>query len=151
MVGLGSRPGFAAGAAGAAVIAQVATARLLLRADETYVYVLGRPIRWACALKERTGLPCPTCGMTRSLALSLHGEWTRAWGLQPAGPVALAGLLALGIALLALAAVQSRGARTIEARAQRFIRRGALIYAATATTVWIAGWAVSFSAAFAAR
>lgn len=141
----------AAGAAGAVMLAQAAVARLILRADDAYVYVLGRPIRWACALKTRTGLPCPTCGMTRSLVLSLHGEWARAWRLMPAAPLALAGLLALGTALLALAVVERRGGRKAEARVQRYIRRSALIYAATTTVVWIAGWAASFSAALAAR
>ncbi len=151
MAGLGSRPGMAAGLAGAVMIAQAVVARLVLRADDAYVYVLGRRIVWACALKSRTGLPCPTCGMTRSLALSLHGQWARAWRLMPAGPVALAGLLALGAALLALAVFQRRGARREEARVQRYIRRGALIYAAATTVVWIAGWTASFSAALAAR
>jgi len=143
----GSRPGMAAGVTGAIILAQAAAARLILRADDAYVYVLGRPIRWACALKSRTGLPCPTCGMTRSLVLSLHGEWARAWRLMPAAPVALAGLLALGAALLALAVVQRRGAPAAEA----YIRRGALIYAAIIAVVWIAGWAANFSAALAAR
>jgi len=141
----------AAGLAGAAMIAQAVAARLVLRADDAYVYVLDRPIRWACAFKSRTGLPCPTCGMTRSLALSLHGEWARAWRLMPAGPVAVAGLLALGAALLALAVVQRRGAQKAEARVQRCIRRGALIYAAVGAVVWIAGWTASFSAALAKR
>ena len=143
----GHRPGMAAGVTGAIILAQAAAARLILRADDAYVYVLGRPIRWACALKSRTGLPCPTCGMTRSLVLSLHGEWARAWRLMPAAPVALAGLLALGAALLALAVVQRRGAPAAEA----YIRRGALIYAAITAVVWIAGWAANFSAALAAR
>jgi hypothetical protein len=151
MASLGSRPGTAAGVAGAAMIAQAAAARLILRADDAYVYVLGRPIRWACALKSRTGLPCPTCGMTRSLVLSLHGEWARAWRLMPAGPVALAGLLTLGAALLALAVVERRGGRKAKALAQACIRRGALIYAGAAAIVWIAGWSASFSAALSAR
>jgi hypothetical protein len=133
------------------MLAQAAAASLILRADDAYVYVLGRPIRWACALKSRTGLPCPTCGMSRSLALSLHGEWARAWRLMPAGPVALAGLLALGVVLLALAVVERRGGPQAQARAQACIRRGALIYAAAATVVWMAGWAASLSAALAAR
>jgi len=143
----GHRPGMAAGVTGAIILAQAAAARLILRADDAYVYVLGRPIRWACALKSRTGLPCPTCGMTRSLVLSLHGEWARAWRLMPAAPLALAGLLALGAALLALAVVRRRGAPAAEA----YIRRGALIYAAITAVVWIAGWAANFSAALAAR
>jgi hypothetical protein len=151
MAHFGSRPGVAAGLAGAIILAQAAAARLVLRADDAYVYVLGRRIVWACALKRRTGLPCPTCGLTRSLALSLHGDWARAWRLMPAGPVALAGLLALGAALLALAVLQRLGARKAEARVQECIRRGALIYAAAATVVWMAGWAAGLSAAWTAR
>jgi len=146
----GPRPGIAAAAAGAFIVAQAAVARLILRADDAYVYVLGRPVRWACALKSRTGLPCPTCGMTRSLVLSLHGDWARAWRLMPAGPVALAGLLALGLALFALAVIERRGAHAAD-KLESNIRRAALIYAAMATLVWMAGWAAAFHAAWAAR
>jgi len=151
MAGLASRPGLAPAAAGLAIILDAALAWLVLRADETRVYVLGRPIEWVCSFRSRFGLPCPTCGMTRSLVLSLHGEVERAWHVAPAGPVALFGLLALAGALLVLGCSQLLGTRKLEVRAMSWVRNGALVYAGAAIMVWLGGWAVSFSAALHTR
>ncbi len=148
MVRWGSRPGVAAAAVGAAMLAQAALARLLLAADEVRVYVLGHPVDWVCGLRSRFGLPCPTCGLTRSLVLSLHGEVGPAWRLAPAGPVVVFGGLALAAALLVLAGTQWRAAREWERSAAWWIRRGALVYTSAAVVVWIGGWAVQFRAAW---
>src|ERR1700678_1261657 len=94
-----TRAGFPALAIGSVIMADALAARWLLRADEEHVFVLGRPIAWVCALRSRFGLPCPTCGLTRSLVMSLHGEITRAWRMAPVGPVAVVGLGALAIAM----------------------------------------------------
>lgn len=48
---------------------------------------LGMP---ACGFYERTGYPCPTCGMTTAFAHIAHGQVFRALAVQPAG--ALLGL-----------------------------------------------------------
>jgi len=118
-----------------------------LRADEEHVFVLGRPIEWVCALRARYGLPCPTCGLTRSVVMSLHGEFARAWGVAPVGPVLVVGALAFAIVMLVLALSRQ------EARSagQAWIQKGAAIYAAAALAVWLGGWAVSFESALAAR
>jgi len=137
----------AAAVTGSAMILEAAAARLMLRADEASVYVLGRPIGWVCGLRSRLGLPCPTCGITRSVVLSLHGELGRAWQLAPAGPVVVFGLLAFAAALLVLAGAEWLGARKWGAAARSGLRRGALIYAGAATLVWIGGWVESLAAA----
>jgi len=49
-----------------------------------------------CLLHRLTGLPCLTCGLTRSVCLILQGRWTEGIGMHPAGPVAI--LLAAGAA-----------------------------------------------------
>jgi hypothetical protein len=154
-----SRPGFPALVIGCVTLADAVAARWLLRADEERVFVLGRPIEWMCALRGRFGLPCPTCGLTRSVVMSLHGEFARAWQIAPVGPVAVIGLLAFAIAIVALACLQwmpqarpqGGGARKWEAGARVWIRKGAAIYAVGALAVWLGGWAVSFQAALAAR
>ncbi|MBP5638739.1 MAG: DUF2752 domain-containing protein [Victivallales bacterium] len=51
-----------------------------------------------CPLKRFTGVPCPTCGATRAIVSALHGDFQKAFMLQPlvmtlavtAGPLALA-------------------------------------------------------------
>lgn len=42
----------------------------------------GRPIQ-LCMFKELTGIPCPTCGLTRGTLCLLHGEPITAWGRNP--------------------------------------------------------------------
>ena len=85
--------------AGAIILLDAVAARLALTADDTGVYVFGHPIAWECALR-RIGLPCPTCGMTRSVVMALHGEIARAWHTAPGGPVLAAGSLMAAVALL---------------------------------------------------
>jgi hypothetical protein len=38
-----------------------------------------------CGMKQRTGLPCPTCGMTTSVLAFAQGDLGRAFYVQPAG------------------------------------------------------------------
>jgi hypothetical protein len=146
-----ARPGFPALVIGCVTLADALAARWLLRADEEHVFVLGRPIEWVCALRSRFGLPCPTCGLTRSVVMSLHGEFARAWRMAPVGPVAVIGLLAFAIAMLALAWLQWTRpwlkTPKWEVRARVCIRRGVAIYAVVALVAWLGGWAVSFRAA----
>jgi Protein of unknown function (DUF2752) len=146
-----ARPGVPAFIVGWITLADLAIGRALLRADETRVYVAGRALDLQCAFRSTTGLPCPTCGVTRSVAMSLHGEFARAWNMAPAGPVAVLGLLAFALAMLALALIQWAGAEDRTASMRLWVRRGALAYGTAATVVWLGGWAVHFEAALRAR
>jgi hypothetical protein len=128
--------------AGIVILLDALAARLALRADQARVYVLGRPIGWQCSMR-RIGLPCPTCGMTRSVIMSLHGEWRQAWDIAPGGPVLAAGLLGLAVALCLFAIRRSA--------CPRWLRVGSAIYAAAAFSIWLGGWAAQFAAAWHAR
>jgi hypothetical protein len=60
----------------------------------------------SCSFKARTGLPCPSCGLTTSVSAAVHGRWALAARSQPFGIVlALAswGALAAGMAELLFA------------------------------------------------
>jgi hypothetical protein len=48
-----------------------------------------------CGMKQRTGLPCPTCGMTTSVLAFARGELLTAFYVQPAGAF-LCSLLVVG-------------------------------------------------------
>ncbi len=50
-----------------------------------------------CPLRAATGIPCPMCGMTRSVTSIIHGNLGHALAMQPAGflAVALAVILVL--------------------------------------------------------
>jgi len=51
-----------------------------------------------CPFKVLTDIPCPGCGLTRSLVLFAHGDWTQAIAFHPLGPMVY---LALWLTLIA--------------------------------------------------
>jgi len=46
-----------------------------------------------CMLRRMTGMPCPTCGVTRSFRAMGNGAWAEAVGFHPLGPLYAAMLL----------------------------------------------------------
>lgn len=61
---------------------------------------------WSCPLRQLTGVPCPTCYLTRSLMAALRGDLASALHWHPLGPGLLVLLLGLSGGLL-LGAVPS--------------------------------------------
>jgi len=59
-----------------------------------------------CQFRRLTGLPCPTCGVTRSLAMLAKGEWRRAVAYHPMGPLVAAALCGGWLYLLWCAATR---------------------------------------------
>jgi len=129
---------------GAAILVDSAMARILLFADAERVYFLGRPIPIACGFRRATGLPCPTCGLTRGMVLALHGNLAAAWNVVPAGPVFILGALGIGVALLGYAAVAPRSRPASLATARRWMARAGLAYGAAAVVMWLGGWTSQF-------
>jgi hypothetical protein len=146
---LSARPGFPAFIAGVAGLVQLAAARALLQADEARVYLMGHALQLQCAFRAATGLPCPTCGISRGIVMSVHGELARAWKLAPAAPFAVCGLAALSFGLLALGVARWAGRKDIELFARRWFPTTAFVYASALTLVWIGGWVAGLRAALA--
>src|SRR5688572_18622713 len=48
-----------------------------------------------CAFYLTTGLPCPGCGLTRSVVSCAHGNWSAAVYYHPLGPLVFAAFIAL--------------------------------------------------------
>ena len=52
---------------------------------------------WSCPLRQLTGIPCPTCYLTRSVLATLHGDLAQALEWHAFGPVLVGLALALGL------------------------------------------------------
>lgn len=91
---------------------------------------LGSP---PCLMPILTGYPCPTCGMTTSLAFAVRGQFLNSFHAQPAG---LAIALALGCAVIISIRVLLNGDATVLLFRPSPIRT-ALVVAA----MLLAGWA----------
>ena len=79
-----------------------------------------------CSFHSITGLPCPGCGLTRSVLALLQGHVKDSLLLHPFGPVLLCGL---GLALLA-AVLPGRLQR-------RFVGAVAAVERQTGVTMWV--------------
>lgn len=134
---LTSRAGFTAAVLGAMLLAELAATSLLFTADQDFVYFLGHRINYVCAARQRYGIPCPTCGLTRGFVLTVHGKARDAWRLSPTGPLAAVGMFGMGALLLLYAALQQRGRMD---RFRRSIRAGVLAYASVGTLIWAVSW-----------
>jgi hypothetical protein len=95
-----SRPGFVPVVIAAILLLQLAAVYALLTADHDTVYVDGRPIHVACSFKQHFGIPCPACGMSRSVVLTLHGDVGTASSLNPGGPLGVLLTLYFSAAML---------------------------------------------------
>ena len=128
------------------ILAQAALIRLLFMADEARVFLLGRPLDLTCAFRARFGLPCPGCGMTRSIVLAVHGELWRAWRIAPGGAISVTVALAFAVGLAILSVLRLRGSPTTAAFRLYFLRY-ALLAAGVVIAVWSGGWATAFASA----
>ncbi|MCP9839111.1 DUF2752 domain-containing protein [Synechococcus sp. J7-Johnson] len=48
---------------------------------------------FGCPLRALTGIPCPSCFLTRATCASLRGQWSEALDLHAFGPIAAAALV----------------------------------------------------------
>lgn len=136
-----ARPGIASAAVGTLMLAHIAAAGVLLRASKDGVWFLGHPVRGVCLFRRLTGLPCPTCGITRSIVLTLNGHVGEALRLNLAGPVWVLVVATLAAALFWLAWRERHRVADRAAAARSQVRllavaQGAIFVLALATN-WI--------------
>ncbi len=129
-----ARPGWAPLAAGGFLLAQLAAAAALLRASGGGVTVAGIPLDGVCLFRRLTGFACPTCGMTRSIALTLQGDLAAAFRMNPAGILWVLAVAAIGVSLVWL----GLGERT-QAAARR-VRTLAVIQGVSVGVVLAVHW-----------
>jgi len=105
--------------------------------------------RWLgyCGFKQRTGLPCPTCGMTTATLAFAQGRIFEAFDIQPACGF-LCSVMVITAILASIIAVFGIYFRFIE----RFFTEVKLRYIILALIIIIvAGWAVTLARAVAAN
>ncbi len=51
------------------------------------LYNQGLRLPFACPIRHLTGIPCPTCGMTRSFMAIARGDWQQAISMHLFGPI----------------------------------------------------------------
>ena len=100
-----------------------------------------------CGFKQRTGYPCPACGMTTSVLAFSRGCIGMAFYAQPAAAL-ICSLLVLA-AFLALLVATSGVYFTVFDRFMREVRMAYLIVGLL--VVLAAGWAVTFARAWVAQ
>jgi len=140
-----NRTQLAPGLVGALLLVQLGLVRALVSADDAQVFVAGRELRWECWFKQQFNFPCPTCGMTRSVLLSLHGHLGAAWQLNPAGPLLVSGLILLGLAFVFLMLYGQRHEPLAAGALHRRIRIATKIYAHLLVAVLFAHWVIEIA------
>ena len=110
---------------GAAAAASVALAPLAARAAE-----LVPP----CLVRSMTGLPCPTCGSTRTLGRLAALDFAGAWSQNPLAAAAAFGVAGWALADLVLLPRRKALGLEVEPRLGLALRWGALL-------LFLANWA----------
>ena len=96
-----------------------------------------RPLPFdVCAVKVLTGIPCPTCGLTRSLCHARRGEWAASLGYHPAGVLLAAAL----IGWMVWSAAEARRGCVVAGVARRRLSAALLTSGAALSLVsWVVG------------
>ncbi len=107
------------------------TIALLALAAARYLPVLD--MMPSCVFKAFTGIPCPACGMTRSLVHLAHGDLAGSLGLNPVVTLAMTTVLLLFLYNAASLFSGSRISLSLTSREAQLFRVGTV-------TVLLANW-----------
>lgn len=106
-------------AAFALILAAVAS--LSLDGDDLRSPFRETPLPELCETRRETGELCPSCGLTRGMVASIHGDWDLARRWHRSSTTLLALLLGQVVVRLALATRPLRGPRTLVIGALDFL------------------------------
>ena len=100
-----------------------------------------------CGFKQRTGWPCPGCGMTTSVLAFARGDVLTAFYVQPAAALVCSLLVLIGFLALLIAV-----SGVYSTRFDRWWREVRIVYLLVGLLIILAGgWAVTLARAFAAH
>ncbi len=86
-----------------------------------------------CGLLEKTGIPCPSCGMTTAFAWSAHGRIDKAFITQPAGTLLAVLVACTAIISLYLAITGKDITRLLD---DRLVLRGLVMLGVVVLVAW---------------
>lgn len=96
----------------------LAAMALAPESDGRRVTLMGHPIPSTCVFRIVSGRPCPACGLTRGVALSVRGHVSRAVSMHPLAPLFTAAMVVqLLFSSLSLLSSRVRAARVSEVAA----------------------------------
>jgi len=75
----------------------LAASLILQPGSHEWCYFLGHRFGGPCGFQSATGLPCPSCGMTRSWVWLARGHVIRAFTYNAAGAILFLGVEAMGV------------------------------------------------------
>jgi hypothetical protein len=55
----------------------------------TVLNIVNSELSAICIVRKVSGIPCPSCGVTRSITSLLNGNWLESININPLGPVML--------------------------------------------------------------
>jgi hypothetical protein len=70
-----------------AACASIVLAALLLEPSGEFVKAGPWTLPSVCTFRQITGIPCPGCGLTRSIVAAIHGDWSASYTYHRLGLV----------------------------------------------------------------
>jgi hypothetical protein len=108
--------------------------------------VAGLP--WKCPFFALTGIPCPTCGITRATRLALHGDFAGATRMHPLWFVVVPACLGVGVGEMVSYWRSGRWGNVIEGARMKWVLGGVAV---AVVVVWIARMAGALGGAVGAE
>ena len=102
---------------------------------DSRVRVGGTVLPNICMFRAYTGLPCPGCGLTRSLIATAHGKIGLSFSLHRLGPITLIYVLLQFVLNLGYIMIPKR--RALLSRYLKILHRGIIVLAALFLLNWI--------------
>ena len=140
MASLAAKRGFTSGILAAILLSSLVITRLVFCADSASVYFFGHQVKNVCSIREQFGSPCPGCGLTRSVILTLQGDFRLACQINPAGFLGVLGFTLFSMVMLYLSCYQQKHCLLDVEKLQRFIRFGSVAYGILLVFVLFGHW-----------
>ncbi len=137
---------YAAGIVGVMSLLFLLIINLVTSATISRVWVFGYETHIGCWFKEKFHTPCPLCGMTRSVILTLHGNFGEAFQMHIGGPPAILGIAVFGMTMLYLNLLNKFSKSNV--KSNRSVLIATTVYFGIVTLVAIIYWLLRISGYF---